>query len=177
MPGANALFLAMVEVILEHGNVSVESASESRPKNCLVEKILVLAGANGQAGQLAQRTAMEDLLRENVCVQEKVAAKEQMLVRSHAILTLVQCLKIGPNGLCALSLVVLVEVRHARDRALPEKKMIALVVFQKQRIVTLVHALIILRGPLGPNATHFAVVESRSRLERVSALVRVKDLM
>ena len=71
---------------------------------------------------------------------------------------------------------VLAEVHRAKDRVLLEKKMIALVVFRKRRIVTWVLALITRRGPFGPNATPFAVVVSRSRLERVSALARVKDL-
>ena len=71
----------------------------------------------------------------------------------------------------------LAEVHRAKDRVPPEKKMTALVAFRKQKIVTWVHALITRRGPFGPNATPFAVVESRSRLERVSALARVKDLM
>ena len=78
MPGANALFPAMAVATLEHENASAESAWESQPKSCPVEKTRVLDGASGQVGQIAQKTAMEDLLKENVCVQEKVAAKEQM---------------------------------------------------------------------------------------------------
>ena len=78
MPGVNALFPAMAEVILEHENASAVSAWESQPKSCPAEKTRVLDGASGQIGQIAQKTATEDLLKENACVQEKVAAKEQM---------------------------------------------------------------------------------------------------